>query len=124
MLIHKNYVLTASHCVNGKDLTQLKWQLAAVRLGEWDTATDRDCEDDYCADPVLDIPVTELIPHESYVPASKTQENDIALLRLARSVAFSDFVRPICLPFAQNLRNQNYNGLPLEVAGWGKTETG
>lgn len=33
VLIHKDYVLTASHCVNGKDLVQLRWELTAVRLG-------------------------------------------------------------------------------------------
>lgn len=110
--------------MNGKDLVQLRWQLTAVRLGEWDTTSERDCEDDYCADPVQDVSVTELIPHESYQPGSKTQENDIALLRLAHSVRFTDFIKPICLPFATHLVNQNYEGVPLEVSGWGKTEKG
>lgn len=33
VLINKDYVITASHCVNGKDLVQLRWELSAVRLG-------------------------------------------------------------------------------------------
>lgn len=116
--------MTASHCVNGKDLTQLRWQLTAVRLGEWDTSSDRDCEDGYCSDPVLDIPVIQQVPHESYIPNSRTQENDVALLRMARSVTFTDWIKPICLPLSSNLRNKDFNGFPLEVAGWGKTENG
>lgn len=123
-MINKDYVLTASHCVNGKDLTNLRWRPTAVRLGEWDTNSERDCEDGYCSDPPLDIDVVQLIPHESYSPNSKQQENDVALLRLARSVRFTDFVKPICLPLSNNLKNQNFDSQPLEVAGWGKTENG
>lgn len=94
-------------------------------MGEWDTLQEQDCEEeDNCADPVQDIPVAETIPHEGYLPASKTQENDIALLRLARSAQYTDWIKPICLPVAQNLRSFNFDGVPLTVAGWGKTETG
>jgi len=123
VLIHENYVLTASHCVNGKDLTQLRWQLSAVRLGEWDTTKDVDCEEeDNCSDPVQDIPVAELTPHENYVPTSKDQKNDIALIRLSRPAQFTDWIKPICLPVSQHLRNINFDGVALTVAGWGKTE--
>lgn len=38
--------------------------------------------------------------------------------------SFSDFIKPICLPGSENLRNINYEGTNLEVAGWGKTENG
>jgi len=124
VLITENYVLTASHCANGKDLVQLKWILSAVRLGEYDTTQEIDCEEeDNCADPVQDIPVAEIMPHENYLPASKTQENDIALLRLARPAQFTDWIKPICLPVSQKLRTMNFDGVPLTVAGWGKTET-
>lgn len=119
-----NYVLTASHCVNGKDLTNLRWRPTAVRLGEWDTNSERDCEDGYCSEPPQDIDIADLIPHESYQPNSKQQENDIALLRLARAATRNDFVRPICLPFGNNIKNGNFDGKPLDVAGWGKTEAG
>lgn len=98
--------------------------MSAVRLGEWDLSTAQDCEDDYCADPVQDIPVSAFVSHENYNPSSKTQENDIALLRLAQPATFTYFIRPVCLPVAQHLRNKNYDGLLLEVAGWGKTENG
>lgn len=98
---------------------------SAVRLGEWDTTKDVDCEEeDNCADPVQDIPVSELIPHDSYVPTSKDQKNDIALIRLSRPAQFTDWIKPICLPVSQHLRGINFDGVALTVAGWGKTENG
>lgn len=94
--------------------------LTAVRLGEWDQSTDVDCDESNCSDPVLDVPVVDRIPHENYVPASRAQENDIALLRLANSVSFTDWVKPICLPIAANTRNLNFDDYTFVVAGWGK----
>lgn len=70
-----------------------------------------------------DVPVVDRIPHENYVPTSRAQENDIALLRLAHSVEFTDWIRPICLPIAPSTRNINYDeNFVFVVAGWGKTE--
>jgi len=36
----------------------------------------------------------------------------------------SDFIKPICLPTAEHLRDFNYEGINLDVAGWGQTENG
>lgn len=123
-LIHKNYVITAAHCVSGKDIKRLGWRVTAVRLGEWDLSSTRDCLDpNYCADPIVEVPVTETITHELYRPESRSNENDITLLRLGRPVETPTFIRPVCLPLAQHLRNQDYNGASLHVAGWGATAT-
>lgn len=75
-----------------------------------------------CAPPHLDVPVERTIPHPSYDPGSKNQLNDIALLRLARQIEYTDFVRPICLPLDTNLRSATFDGISMDVAGWGKTE--
>ncbi|XP_030556490.1 transmembrane protease serine 9 [Drosophila novamexicana] len=125
-LISTRYVVTASHCVNGRSLPA-DWRLTGVRLGEWDTATDPDCEVDVrgikdCAPPHMDVPVERAIPHPSYDPGSKNQVNDIALLRMARQIEYTDFVRPICLPLDTNLRSATFDGISMDVAGWGKTE--
>lgn len=78
-------------------------------------------DDRPCADPVLDIDVIERIPHENYAINSKAQENDIALLRLARPVpAFTQWVSPICLPVSADLRGMNHDNTQFSVAGWGK----
>ncbi len=95
----------------------------SVRLGEWDTSTDKDCDNSFAnevicnPDPPLDIPVTEKIPHEGYDPADQHHYHDIAILRLERPVRYTDFVRPICLPSNQALKTNTHVGEPMVVAG-------
>lgn len=120
VLISKRYVLTAAHCLKGKDLPKT-WTLSRVRLGEYDTNQNVDCIQRngirVCADPLITIPIEEQISHEEYIPESRDQRNDIALLRLARDVTFTHYIKAICLPLDSNV------GQLLDVAGWGKTES-
>ncbi|KAG5334970.1 EAST protease, partial [Acromyrmex charruanus] len=121
VLISKRYILTAAHCVKGKDLPAT-WRLSSVRLGEYNTDTDKDCVPDsenseICADDPITVGVEEQIAHENYRPTSRDQRYDIALLRLSRDVPFTRYIQPICLPSNSSL------GGKLFVAGWGKTET-
>ncbi|XP_014477561.1 PREDICTED: uncharacterized protein LOC106745987 [Dinoponera quadriceps] len=120
VLISKRYILTAAHCIKGKDLP-VTWRLVSVRLGEYDTDTERDCIKDgefsvTCADDTVTVGVEEQIAHEDYLPTSRDQRNDIALLRLSRDVTFTTYIKPICLPTNTTVSNK------LVVAGWGKTE--
>ncbi|KAG7204080.1 hypothetical protein KM043_001931 [Ampulex compressa] len=119
VLINKRYVLTAAHCIKGKDLPST-WVLESVRLGEHNTETDPDCvqddEDLICADSAVWVGVEEQIAHEEYRPNSREQRYDIALLRLSRDVQFTNYIKPICLPSTDSL------GQKLYVAGWGRTE--
>lgn len=118
-------MITAAHCVTGKDLKQGGYEVSYVRLGEWDISATRDCDEDYCADAVVDIRVSERIGHESYDSSTRNHEHDIALLRLERDVEFTDFIRPICLPVFNNLEHKDFSDHDnYTVAGWGKTEFG
>lgn len=205
-LISKRYVLTAAHCVSEKinrDIGRLLVHVTStwfslqtkvflncrhrVRLGEWNTETEKDCVSTLgyadCNDPPLDVPVQEIIPHPSFTDESHNKVHDIALLRLKQNVHFtgeqlpfclsqtniqiipfylayyrwtlgtqrlfantwrhikkhtnhpiqksvkallllhyclSDFIRPICLPPAEDGRSEV--GQQLLVAGWGRTE--
>lgn len=116
-------MLTAAHCDKKVPRT---WRLFQVRLGDWDTTSNPDCQqkrnERVCNDPYVDYPITEIIVHENYNPDSRSQYHDIALLRLARNVQYTDFIKPICLPTETNLRAIDFTGDELEVVGFGKTE--
>lgn len=73
-------------------------------------------------DQKIDVPIAESIIHENYVPHER--HNDIALIRLAQSVQFSNWIKPICLPFAQHLRNKSYDDSLLTTAGFGNDKNG
>lgn len=123
-LISSRYVITAAHCLLA---VPSDWRLTGVRLGEWDISTNPDCVVDArgrqdCAPEYIDVGVERLIPHPQYNPRSKAQENDIALLRLARKISLNDFVKPVCLPLDANLRRDTFSNRELDVAGWGRTE--
>ncbi|XP_049858672.1 CLIP domain-containing serine protease HP8-like [Schistocerca gregaria] len=122
-LITRRYVLTVSHCVNGRTLGSYK--LLSVRLGEWDQRTDVDCDGDFCAPPAEDFGIEEAVPHPRYEPlSSRSASNDIALLRLDRNVPNSPFIRTICLPITPEMRQATFVGKNLVLAGWGRTEKG
>lgn len=101
------------------------WSLTGVRLGEWDTQTVVDCvtyiDEEICNDSPVDIPIEVKIPHESYDPQGNSQHNDIALLRLAREVEYTSYIRPACLPVDSAFQNNEFVKQILTVAGWGKT---
>lgn len=54
-----------------------------VRLGEYDTSTEQDCDDNSgeCAGPVQELEVESVVHHALYSTSQRT--NDIALVRLA-----------------------------------------
>ncbi|KAF5289870.1 hypothetical protein FQR65_LT02004 [Abscondita terminalis] len=114
-LISDRYVLTAAHCILN---IPKGWKLVSVRLGEHNLETEQDCQE-YCADPPINVPVQELIPHEKYDVNSIHRYHDIALLRLQRKIDYTDYIFPVCLPLNLNI---DYTGLNMTVAGWGRTE--
>lgn len=123
-IINERYVLTAAHCVAK---IPNSWKLVHVKLGEYDTATNPDCTTDgfgdtHCNDKHKIIKVVEKIVHSGYLPNSKEQHNDIALLRLETPVKYTQFIKPVCLPIEKTIKSKNWNDIQLVVAGWGKTE--
>ncbi|XP_030370821.1 spaetzle-processing enzyme-like [Scaptodrosophila lebanonensis] len=125
-LINTRYVLTAGHCLSSLKLPDT-WLLHSVRLGEWDTSTAPDCVDELngkrtCAPLHIDVEVERRILHEMYDKASIHQLHDIALLRLKESVAYTEYVKPICLPISSEVRANSFVGYGMDVAGWGSTQ--
>lgn len=64
---------------------------SGARLGEWKISTEIDCVQNLaiedCADPVLDVDVSETIPHPYY--SGRNGNNDVGLVRLEKIVNFT-----------------------------------
>ncbi|XP_043644984.1 ovochymase-2 [Drosophila teissieri] len=99
-IIHKDFVLTAAHCTYGNKDTLF------VRLGAYNINHPTDL-----------IRVSYSISHPEF---NKTNfVNDIALLRLERSVHFSFYIQAICILMDNIIANQIRRFTAL---GWGKTQ--
>lgn len=120
-LINSRYVLTAAHCV----VPLRTMELYKVRLGEHDIRTNVECTEnevpELCNAPE-DLDIEKVIVHESY--RQRASQYDIALIRLAREVTFTEFIAPVCLPLDSAARSLNITGAKLFAAGWGNTENG
>lgn len=106
-LIHKQAVLTAAHCVHGKEASTLK-----IRAGEWDTQTRNEIF------PHQDRTVEKVIVHESYYPGALYY--DVAILILKEPVDFAENVDIVCLPDPETV----YDHSRCFATGWGKDKFG
>ncbi|KAJ8960286.1 hypothetical protein NQ318_004011 [Aromia moschata] len=111
-IINENYILTAAHCIAGTPDP-----LLGVRVGEYDTSSEKDCEDDTCNPPVQDLIIEKIIPHPQY--NTTFYANDIALLRVSKINFTVENAKPICLPTTEDLRDQKLK--TAVVTGWGFT---
>ena len=102
-LIHENVVLTAAHCVDGKDATKLK-----IRAGEWDTQTKNEL---YAHQ---DRDVARMIVHPRYTKSNLA--NDVALLILREPVQLDAHISPVCLP----PQDAVFDHAKCSASGWGK----
>lgn len=117
-LINNRYVVTAAHCILEK------YKITDVVLGEHDLSMNPDCVsypgiEKECADPILEVPVEEIIVNENFNASNKNVHHDVALIRLKSRVEFTDFIQPVCLPLDPELQKDTHDqGSRLLVAGW------
>lgn len=79
------FVLSAAHCTASRGGGKPKF----IRLGEQNLRRDDDGTE------IQDFYIEQIIRHPLYKASSKY--NDIALFKLHRNAAISDFVKPACL---------------------------
>ncbi|KAF0304610.1 Serine protease snake [Amphibalanus amphitrite] len=104
VLISERFMLTAAHCLLGG-------RPQVVRLGDLNlTSTGDGAPQEYR--------VVEVISHPEY--RHPHVYHDLALLRLDRTVQFSEFVRPFCLFDGRSSLVDKVS----HVSGWGATEFG
>ncbi|KAG8196781.1 hypothetical protein JTE90_014513 [Oedothorax gibbosus] len=106
-LINEQFVLTAAHVFTPEDLRSASF---VVMLG---THTIRETGAEHT--------VTSVIRHPGY--DRRFYYNDIALLKLARPVAFSNYVMPVCLPTGP-MTDSDLIGKRVTVMGWGDESYG
>uniref|UniRef100_A0A2C9GV94 Peptidase S1 domain-containing protein n=1 Tax=Anopheles dirus TaxID=7168 RepID=A0A2C9GV94_9DIPT len=110
-LISERYIVTAATCVAG---IPQNLKIKRVRLGEWDLGSTNDCQNNRCSSAPIDVAIEKIVTHADYSKRSKL--HDIALIRLAHDVQYSETVRPIELP-----KNESLGGSAV-ATGWGRTE--
>ncbi|XP_045128339.1 venom protease-like [Portunus trituberculatus] len=99
------HVLSAEHCFISLFVPNI------VRLGEYDVTR------------FDEVPGTQdfgILERHNKQYKSQTYENDIVIIVLDRDVVFTDYIRPVCLPF--NERGNNFANEKLIIVGWGKTD--
>ncbi|CAK9800421.1 Phenoloxidase-activating factor 2 (Fragment) [Anthophora quadrimaculata] len=102
-LIHAQAVLTAAHCVQGKQPSELR-----VRAGEWDTQTKNEIF------PHQDRTVKNVVIHDKYYAGALYY--DFAILILSEPMNLMENVDVACLPD----RNAVFDGSRCFASGWGK----
>lgn len=112
-LINTLYVLTAAHCVY-----HMREQDLTLRLGEWNTEQDPDCDDEYgdCNPPVQLVKVNRIIIH----PENWNHVHNIALLRMAQTLPehYTSHILPICMPLSRELMLDSFTNRNVSVVGW------
>uniref|UniRef100_H2YXI7 Peptidase S1 domain-containing protein n=1 Tax=Ciona savignyi TaxID=51511 RepID=H2YXI7_CIOSA len=109
-LINDQWIVTAAHCIGTIDIN-----LYGVVLGEHSVIAQSGNEQTFT---VLQININPTYNQRSF-------DNDIALLKLSRKVAFDRFIRPICLVPAGTITDNNviphFVGSICTTVGWGFT---
>jgi len=108
-LIDNQWIVTAAHCVvSGSSVASASSM--RVKLGIHRTS-----------DTAPTLTVSQVIAHENY-NSPKQMDNDIALLKLSTPVTFTDKIKPLCLPSAND--NWQTGTENTVIMGWGTTSSG
>merc|ERR1712172_156709 len=110
-ILNKRYVVTAAHCLYaGKELMTLKGGATfRVMLGEHD----------HCKATSSFVLASAVHKHPKFSLNDASGDNDIAILKLAKDLTFSDKIKPVCLPTSAT---KDYSGKASTVSGWGGTK--
>uniref|UniRef100_A0A2A4JCN2 Peptidase S1 domain-containing protein n=1 Tax=Heliothis virescens TaxID=7102 RepID=A0A2A4JCN2_HELVI len=102
VIISDRYVLSAAHCVKGQSAANY-----ALVVGEHDITTG-------------DSPATKAYRIDQFIIHPQFTESnydyDIAILKSASKIEFSEYVGPVCLPFKFNT---DFAGRKVTILGWG-----
>ncbi|XP_038144247.1 enteropeptidase [Cyprinodon tularosa] len=108
-LIGSSWLLTAAHCVYGKNIHLQYWS-AVLGLHAQSYMYSEDVQTRY---------VDQIIIHKEY--NRLTKHADIAMMHLQQPINFTQWVQPVCLP----AEGQSFTaGKKCFIAGWGRDAEG
>ncbi|NXC32718.1 ENTK Enteropeptidase, partial [Campylorhamphus procurvoides] len=103
-LVSDEWLVTAAHCVYGKQLKPSRWQAV---LGLY-------AQSDLTQPSTVVRNIDRIVMNPHYM--KETKDSDIALMHLQHKVQYTDYIQPICLPE----KNQQFlPGINCSIAGWG-----
>lgn len=109
-ILNEWYIVTAAHCLLE----------VANALSNLTVCAGIDYLSDVCTQ---NLSVVNITNHHGF--GNRTMENDIAMIRLATPINFSDpFVARICLPEATHSFDYPEGGTAVITVGWGSTDIG
>ncbi|NXK95179.1 ENTK Enteropeptidase, partial [Formicarius rufipectus] len=104
-LVSDEWLVTAAHCVYGRQLKPSRWQAV---LGLY-------AQSDLTQPSTVVRNIDRIIINPHYL--KETKDSDVALMHLQYKVQYTDYIQPICLPE----KNQQFlPGIYCSIAGWGK----
>jgi len=116
-IVNKRYIVTAAHCLYSSPTANSKMTIAGgskyrVMVGEHNK-----CEFDDGVNQFLLASVVH--EHPDFKIDAPDVNNDIAVLKMAQDLPFSDKVAPACLPTDAA---KDYSGKASTISGWGGTK--
>ncbi|XP_049881068.1 phenoloxidase-activating enzyme-like [Pectinophora gossypiella] len=121
-LISGRYMLSAAHCFVGEVEQVGKPQ--NILLGEYNVTNEGpDCIKTkagatVCTKGATRVPIESVVVHPEHYHDTRVNYHDIAIVRLSKTVEYSNYVRPICLP-KSDLEVSPLDNLMLYTTGWG-----
>ncbi|XP_032685726.1 chymotrypsin-like protease CTRL-1 [Odontomachus brunneus] len=112
VIISERTVLTTATCALAKSE---RYKLCSVLVGEYNTESDPDCNELFCGRETSSHDISYVIKHPGYDAA--TFSNNVALLRLKKTIDFTATAQPIC--FIPEDRYVSL-GSTCTVVGWGR----
>ncbi|XP_070607651.1 enteropeptidase [Erythrolamprus reginae] len=105
-LINNEWLLTAAHCVYGRNLKPSRWEAFLGLHTNFNLSYPQ----------TVKRKIDQIIINPHYNKRSK--DSDIALMRLQFRVNYTDYIQPICFP---EKNKQFLPGTKCSIAGWGQT---